>query len=154
MENTQVNLLDDALAKEMLQPTRRRKLLHWWIRIFIWIFMIMGCGTFPVLIIGLTGTHVSMSIYGLDTNNILSTEGLLITFFFFYKGIVAFLLWFEQGPAVILAIIDAIFGILVCCWVMIAAPTFSFRLELVALIPYLVTMIRIRKKWEAWIPLS
>ena len=154
MENTQVNLLDDALAKEMLQPARRRKLLHWWIRIFIWIFMIMGCATIPVLIIGLTGRHATMSLYGLETNDILSVEGLLITFFFFYKGIVAFLLWFEQGPAVILAIIDAILGILVCCWVMIAAPTFSFRLELVALIPYLVTMIRIRKKWEAWIPLS
>ena len=113
--------------------------------------MIFGCVSVPILIIGLTGAPVSIAIYGLETTRVLSIEGLLILFFFLSKGVVAFLLWFEQKPAVLLAIIDAILGILFCCWIMIFSPSFSFRLELVALIPYLAVMIRIRKRWEAWL---
>jgi hypothetical protein len=146
MENNPENLLDEY-AGERLQQVRRRKLLPVWIRIFVWIFMILGGLAIPVLIIGLTGTNVNLSLYGLETNEVTSAEGLLLLFLFLSKGILAALLWFERGPAVVLAIIDAALGILICTWVMFAAPAFAFRLELVALIPYLILMIRISKKW-------
>ena len=146
MENTPENLLDEY-AGEKLQQVRRRKLLPVWIRIFIWIFMILGVFTIPVLILGILGNNVSLSLYGLETNEVMSAQGLLLLFLFLYKGTVAALLWFEQGPAIVLAILDAALGILICIWVMFAAPKLTLRLELVALIPYLIMMIRIGKKW-------
>lgn len=146
MENTPENLLDE-FAGEKLQPVRRRKLLPVWVRIFVWMFMILGGFAIPVLVIGLMGMKADIALYGLETNDVTSAEGLLLVFLFLYKGIVAALLWFEQGPAVVLGILDAVLGILICTWVMFAAPRFSFRLELLALIPYLLVLIRINKKW-------
>lgn len=146
MQNTPENLLDEYSGEGQRQ-VRRRKLLPVWIRVFIWIFMVLGGIAIPILIVGLMGMNVSLALYGLETNEVTSGEGFLLLFLFLYKGIVAALLWFEQGPAVVLAILDAVLGILICTWVMFAAPRVSFRLELVALIPYLVAMIRLRKKW-------
>jgi len=146
MENSPQNLLDEY-AGEKLQQARRRKLLPVWIRIFVWIFTIMGGFAIPILIIGLMGTNVDLALYGLETNEVTSAEGLLLIALFLYKGIVAALLWFERGPAAVLGILDAVLGILICIWVMFAAPKLAFRLELVALIPYLIAMIRISKKW-------
>jgi hypothetical protein len=149
MENTQKNLLDE-FAGEKLQPIRRRKLLPMWIKIFTWIFIVFGVATVPVSIMGLTGNNVNLALYGLEATDLNSTEGLLILFLFFYKGLVAFLLWFEQKVAVTLGIIDASIGILICFWSMFAAHSVSFRLELVPLIPYLYKLIKIRKSWEDW----
>jgi hypothetical protein len=146
MENTPQNLLDEFVG-ERLQQVRRRKLLPVWIRVFVWIFMILGGFAIPVLIVGLMGMNVNLALYGLQTNEVTSGEGLLLCSLFLYKGIVAALLWFERGPAVVLGIVDAVLGILICIWVMFAAPKFAFRLELVALIPYLIVMITINKKW-------
>ena len=146
MENTPENLLDEY-AGDQMQQVRRRKLLPVWIKIFVWIFMILGGFAIPILIMGLLGTEVNLALYGLETKEVISAEGLLLLFLFLYKGIVAALLWFERGPAVVLGILDAVLGILICMWVMFAAPKLAFRLELVVLIPYLIVMIRISKKW-------
>jgi hypothetical protein len=151
MENVNHNLLDEFSA-EKLQPVRRRKIFPVWIKIFVWIFMIMGGCAVPVLIIGLFGTTIDLELYGLKATEATSVEGLLLLFLFIYKGVVAALLWFERGPAVAMAIIDAALGIMICTWVMFAGPHFAFRFELVALVPYLIVMFRIRKRWEAWIP--
>jgi hypothetical protein len=150
MKNTQVNLLDE-FSGEKLQPIRRRKLLPMWIKIFIWIFIVFAVATVPVSIMGFTGNNVNLSLYGLEGTDLNSTEGRLILFLFFYKGLVAFLLWFEQKVAVTLGIFDAILGILICLWVMFVAHSVNFRLELVLLIPYLYKLIKIRKSWEDWI---
>ena len=68
---------------------------------------------------------------------------------------VSFGLWTEKDWAVDLAIIDAILGIIACFFVIIILPSVSeseefvinFRLELVALIPYLIKMIKIKPEW-------
>jgi hypothetical protein len=147
MENPPVNLLDE-FSVENFPSERRRKLLPVWIKIFVWIFMIMGGITVPVLIIGLLGLKTSLALYGLETNEPASADGALLLFLFIYKGVVAAMLWFERRPAVTLAIFDAILGIVICLWVMIISRGFVFKLELLALVPYLVKMINLRKRWE------
>jgi len=55
-----------------------------------------------------------------------------------------------------LAIIDGIIGIAVCTFVMLVSPFltesnvihFNIRLELIALIPYLIKMKNIKRDWE------
>jgi hypothetical protein len=53
------------------------------------------------------------------------------------------------------AIADVILGILICLYMMTVSPVISeensfkivFRLELLLLIPYLIKVLKLRKKW-------
>lgn len=92
--------------------------------------------------------RIDLALYGLETTDVQSAEGLLLLFLFLFKGLVAFLLWFEQRVAVTVGILDAILGIGICTWVMFAGHATTFRLELVLLALYLYKLIKIRKGWE------
>ncbi|WP_426482608.1 hypothetical protein [Chryseobacterium sp. R2ACT005] len=135
--------------------TRRRNLLPVWIKIFLWIFLIGGAVSAILLIAGSLLTHVSLSIYGINANHPYSMTGLLISFLFLFKGIVAYGLWFEQKWAVQAAIVDAIIGIAVCLIMMAIIPftvptiSFTLRLELIPLYFYLMKMQNIKKTWES-----
>lgn len=135
--------------------TRRRNLLPVWIKIFLWIFLIGGAVSAILLIAGSLLTHVSLSIYGINANHPYSMTGLLISFLFLFKGIVAYGLWFEQKWAVQTAIVDAIIGIAVCLIMMAIIPftvptiSFTLRLELIPLYFYLMKMQNIKKTWES-----
>lgn len=147
---TETEILDSELspAKE-----RRRKLLPVWIKIFLWIFMIFGIIAPIGLILGIIGIDFNLALYGLETTNALSITGLLIILFFAIKGIVSFGLWTEKDWAINLAIVDAIIGIVACSIVMLVLPFisdnigFNVRLELIALIPYLIKMRKIKGDW-------
>ena len=56
----------------------RRKLLPWWIKIFCWIFMIMGVGAIGALIASPFIPSFQLSIYGFETSTPLSGIGLFI----------------------------------------------------------------------------
>ena len=133
---------------------RRRDLLPIWIKIFTWIFLIFGIISIITPILGLFLEKVDLSLYGLSTTSAFSPIGIAIVLLFLFKGIVAYGLWFEKKWAVQFAIIDAIIGIVVSSYVMIIQPfidgtrNFNIRLELVALIPYLMKMRKIQKQWE------
>lgn len=133
---------------------RRRDLLPIWIKIFTWIFLIFGIISIIIPILGLFLEKVDLSLYGLSTTSAFSPIGIAIVLLFLFKGIVAYGLWFEKKWAVQFAIIDAIIGIVVSSYVMIIQPfidgtrNFNIRLELVALIPYLMKMRKIQKQWE------
>ncbi|MGE8535084.1 MAG: hypothetical protein ACN6OJ_10925 [Chryseobacterium sp.] len=135
--------------------TRRRNLLPVWIKIFLWIFLIGGAVSAILLIAGSLLTHVSLSIYGINANHPYSMTGLLISFLFLFKGIVAYGLWFEQKWAVQAAIVDAIIGIAICLIMMAIIPftvptiSFTLRLELIPLYFYLMKMQNIKKTWES-----
>jgi hypothetical protein len=68
---------------------------------------------------------------------------------------VAYSLWTEKNRAISLGIVDALVGIVICLYSMAIAPfvnnqpnfIFNFRLELVALIPYLIKLRKIRPHW-------
>ena len=135
---------------------RRRSLLPVWMKVFIWFFMFAGAIAPFCIIAGLSGTTVQLSLYGLETTDAISLTGLLILALFFFKGIVAFCLWTEKKEAVTLGIVDAVLGIVICTYLMIIAPfvddspghVVNIRLELVALIPYLIKLSKIKSQWQ------
>lgn len=144
------SILDPLIEENIIE---RKKLLPVWIKVFTWIFMIAGPFVLLAFIIGLFSFHYSSSIYGLESNEPLSPVGLFIFFVFLLKGIVAYGLWTEKDWAVNLGIADAIVGIVACFAAMMIpalkkTSEFTFRLELLLLIPYLIKLFKIREKWQ------
>lgn len=134
---------------------RRRDLLPVWIKIFVWIFLVAG--TFFIVLLPFMGhfTRVNLAIYGFESNELLSPAGLCVSTIFLLKTVVAYGLWFEHAWGAWLAFIDGMLGCVICVLVMSLFPflsifeiKFSFRLELIALIPYTIKMFDIRNKWE------
>jgi hypothetical protein len=148
------NYLDEFLP-ETIVAVRRRKLLPVWMKIFIWIFLVIGVCSVPGFIAGLFGFSFSIAIYGFDTNEPTSTTGIFLLLIFLLKGMVAYALWFEKDWAINLGLFDAFLGIAVCIALMIFQLTrdglhFEFRLEILVLIPYLIKLYRIRKPWVTY----
>lgn len=143
----------DILADIQTEPGRRRKLLPWWMKIFVWIFIIFGAISPVALVFGIMGFQFNQSLYGLDTNDPVSPIGLVIFAVFTLKGIIAYGLWFEKSWAVQLGILDAILGFAICSFVMIypvitgTGSNFNFRLEIILLIPYLVFLVKSKQSW-------
>ena len=143
---------------------RRRKLLPWWIKIFIWIFLFLGAIALFVSFLELIGSPIDLwiagesAIYGMETYDRYSPLGILISLLILFKGFTAFAMWTEKDYAIKLGLIDAAVGIIVCVIMMIVQPIiafeegtilFNFRFELLLLIPYLLKCRKIRKPWEA-----
>ena len=149
----QENILDDVIP-EHSNLVRRRALLPWWMKVFIWIFIVMGGLSLPVLIAGLLGINTTLSLYGLESHHALSFIGLLLIGLFLLKGIVSYGLWAEEDWAINLGYVDAIAGIAICLFVMLGLryfyPTsgFTFRLELLLLVPYLIKLKQIHPEWD------
>lgn len=143
--NSEQHLLEDISVEE-LNKTRRRALLPIWIKIFTWIFMIMGTLAVPLFILGISGFKYEMALYGLETKSPASFQGIFLLVLFLYKGIVAYSLWFEWNRAIALGVIDAILGIVVCAISMYLFST--FRVEVVILLPYLVKLLKIKDGWQ------
>jgi magnesium-transporting ATPase (P-type) len=132
---------------------RRRQLLPWWIKICCWFFMLFGILGIICLLIGLFGFQPDLSLYGFETHNPYSITGLMIIGLGLLKGITSYALWFEKDFAVKVGIIDAIVGILICIvsmTMLLITPDakFTFRLELILLIPYLIKLVKIESKWK------
>ena len=145
-------LLDDTQIA--ITDVNRRTLLPLWIKIFTWIFLIMG-GFMPIaLILAIVGFDFELAIYGLETSSPRTLKGFAIMLLITLKGIVAFGLWTEKKWAISLGIIDAIIGIIICIAIMIIIPlteegfNINTRLELVALIPYLIKMKKLKTPWN------
>lgn len=149
-----MNNQQDLIADEInIEQVRRIQLIPLWIKIFAWIFLVFGAFAVIVFAIGIMGGSASLSLYGLSTNEPLSIIGIFITACFMLKGIVAFGLIKEKDWAIKLGIADAIIGIAACAFTIIYPfflneIQFTFRLELIALIPYLVKLLRIKTQWE------
>lgn len=153
MEQQEQLLLEPLLEHSLV---KRRTLLPVWIKVFVWIFMIMGAIVPLAFIFSLFGGTFQISLYGLESNTALNTIGAIALILFLLKGIAAFALWTEKEWAVDIAIVDAIIGIMVCLFVMIVYPvidnndgfTINLRLEVLLLIPYLMKMKKIRSLWR------
>lgn len=156
MENEE--LLDLNQEDQQSSLPRRRKLLPWWIRFFCWVFMIMGGITPFAIVLGILGFSFNISLYGIETNTPLSVAGMGLTALFILKGATAFGLWTEKDWAIKLGYVDAIIGILVCIVVTFIQPMFdtsngfmvsySFRFELLFLVPYLYKLSKISPQWK------
>ena len=134
---------------------RRRKLLPWWIKIFCWFFMFFGLMSLVCLILGFTNIKPALALYGFETNEPFSINGIIIISVGLLKGITAFALWFEKDFAIKIGKIDAIIGIVLCVISMLVLPflqdgfNITIRLELALLIPFLIKLNKIQKEWES-----
>jgi hypothetical protein len=153
MEENQGDILSDIVLQ--INNVKRKQLLPWWIKVFMWIFLVFGVFAPFGLILAIFGFDFQLSLYGLETNNPISIIGIIIMAIFLFKGITAYGFFREKDWAITLGIIDSISGIFICILVMIFPLTDktshgnnSFRLELVLLVPYLIKMIRIKSAWE------
>jgi hypothetical protein len=154
MQENLTDLLTDELIQENGIP--RKRILPLWIKIFMWIFLIIGAFAPIIFVLGLTGFNAQLALYGLETNEPLSLLGIIITALFIIKGITAFSLLKEKDWAIKIGILDAILGILICTLLMLypiinSDFKFSLRLELVALIPYLLKLLKIKTQWETFV---
>lgn len=149
-------MMQEQLVLEPLltRTVRRRALLPLWIKIFCWLFMIAGAFT-PITFIA--GLYFQMpyqaEILGLKSYDPFSVVNFIILGLFLLKGIAAFGLWAEKDWGIIVAVVDAIISIAVCCIVMLVLPAlqiapFTLRLELALLIPYLLKLQSIKPMWK------
>ena len=145
--NNQNDIFDERLLN--LQKDRR-KLLPWWMKAFIWIFLLFSAMIPIVLVFAFLGYNTTVSLYGIETNNALSTIGVLVITLYILKGVVSYGLWLGKKWAIDLGILDAIVGILSCFYVMYISSTmeFSFRLEVAFLIPYLIKLLNLKPLWS------
>jgi hypothetical protein len=154
MQETQQDLLVDELAEATRLP--RKKMLPLWIKIFAWIFLICGFFLPVVVILGLAGYSAQQSLYGLESKDPFSLTGIAITLLFTLKAITAFGLLKEKDWAIKLGMADGATGVVICVLLMLLPvvsrdATFSFRLELVALIPYFLKLQKIKTEWESFV---
>lgn len=155
MDNTESKILDEGFIKHE-DFKKRRSLLPWWIKTFIWIFLVLGLIAPIGLIFGLLGFQFQIALYGLGTTDPTSIDGLYLMGLFILKGITAFGLWTEKDWAITLGQIDAILGIIICAFMMMIYPFFSnqtgfhlnIRLELLLLIPFLLKLGNIKSDWN------
>lgn len=154
MPGNQTDLLTDEILELNLIP--RKKLLPLWIKIFAWIFLIFSAFAPVMIVFGILGYRTQLALYGLETNQPLSVIGITIISLFIIKGITAFGLLKEKYWAIKLGIVDAIIGITICTAMMFypiinSEAAFSLRLELIALIPYLLKFQKIKNEWENYV---
>jgi len=152
MQETQEDILTDIVLQ--INNVKRKQLLPWWIKLFMWIFLLAGVSVPFGIIFGIFGYRFSMALYGLATNEFLSVVGITIASIFLLKGIVSYGLLMEKDWAIKLGILDASLGILICMLVMVYSLLkfrggyISFRIELLLLIPYLIRLFKIKPAWE------
>ena len=155
----QTDLLDGDLLR--LNIKARKKLVPLWVKIFCWIFIVFSILVPVAIVFAVVGSNFNISLYSLETNDSFSITGICLLLLYLFKGIVAYFILQEKDLAVKLAIIDAVAGILICVLMMILPNillqgnmNFSFRLEILFLIPYLVKMIKIKPEWEGNVQLQ
>ena len=141
-------------------PVDRRTLLPVWIKIFTWLFMIMGA-VIPIgLVSALLGFEFNLMFYGLKTNQPFSLMGGFLMLLIFYKGVTAFFLWTRKNVAIVLGEIDAVIGMGICMFMMLVFPFindesgfhFYIRGELFLLVPYYIKLRQIKQAWKYGMP--
>ena len=154
MQETQTDLLTNELIQ--INGIPRKELLPLWIKIFAWIFLIFSALAPVMIVFGILGYKAQLALYGLETNEPFSIIGIIVISLFIIKGITAFGLLKEKYWAIKMGIADAIIGIIICTFFMLypiinSDANFSLRLELVALIPYLLRLMKIKSEWESFV---
>ena len=141
----------DILTEEIAAMHLRRSLLPLWIKIFIWLFMVIGALGPVGFAAGIMLGDFRVAIFGFDTTEPLSFEALLVLGIFIYNGIIAYRLWTEKKDAVDIALYGAYLSVALCIASMVIAVIdggFSIRLELVLLFLYITKLKRIKELWS------
>ncbi len=146
---------EDLLTDDYLDQTKSRKeLLPWWIKVFMWIFLVLGVFVVGIAFASIFEFSTVLSLYGFSTTEIWSPVGILLLFVFILKAVTSYGLIAKKSWAIKLGITDAGLGIFLCLFVIVYTIAtkgfnFSMRLELLFLVPYLLRLLRIRVEWES-----
>lgn len=139
----------------------RQSLLPWWMKFFIWIFMIVGIFSAVSIAFKMVGITLyfgypmddTSSIYGLESSDIFSPLGLLINLLILFKGVTSYGMWMGKDWAMNYASVDAVLGLVVCIFSLVFLPfvdagSINLRLEILLLIPYLIKCLKLRAEWK------
>ena len=143
---------DDIILDEVEPKIRRRALLPWWMKGFIWLIFLFTA-VIPIAVYNaVVGNNFDLSIYGLESSKLVSGMSVVIIALYLLKAVAAFSLWTEQDRAISIAIADGIVGIVASLFTMFLLPTlgpyqFSFRIELLLSIIYLKHILEIKTVW-------
>lgn len=145
----------------MITYQRRKDLLPFWMNFFIWAFLFLAaCAALIYTIYLFTGIffgYKGASLYGMEAPEVLSPLGIFITVLLLFKVFIAFSMKTEKKWAIDLAILDAVFGIVICIYMMFVEPLvykdgghyeFNLRFELLFIVPYLIKCIKINQTWK------
>jgi len=149
MEQEHLNQFDEFEA----QPFFRRNLLPLWMKIFCWIFIVLGVFSILSFICGLFGNSAGIEFYGLSTDAPLSFTSLIVTIILTFKGFTAYSLWYEKDNAINLVKFDSAGGIIICIATMIITPVIhkgplTFRFEILFLLAYYTKTRKIEYAWH------
>ncbi len=116
----------------------------------MFIFGVLGVFSFLDVIGPPFGFPVNTSLYGLEGPAAGTVAGMACSVLFLLKGVVAYGLWWEKDWAVQPGVFNALLGIIICAAITFVplfvhpGNGFTFRLELPALVPYLVRLHQIK----------
>ena len=134
--------IDAVLPRKALVPT--------WIKVFGWIFVVMG-GLMPIMVIFsiATDTPISLALFGLRYNGPgLNGWALFLAGLYMFLAITAFGLLFEKDWGLDACIANGIIGACVCIYAMILTGPSNIRLELLIQLFYLRRLFIIRPQWR------
>lgn len=141
-------LIDAGFNETVNVRKQRWSLVPLWMKVFTWIFMILGPFALIVGLIGLFSPplNFTMSFYGFNSTVNTPLLTVVLSCLFLLKAAVSFGLWRGKKWAMKMAIVDAAIGIVVCLFSMFVLTDlstfyvvrFDLRVELIFLIPYLI----------------
>jgi hypothetical protein len=131
----------------------RKALLPRWVKVFSWIFLVVGCFV-PLVVIGnIMGMATSLALFGLESNTAFLIDGAIVCLIFAYSGIVAYGLLWGKDWAPSAALILGILELLVCVYstiINLLQANVTIRFELILIFPFLFAMDTLRKKWNKY----
>ncbi|HEX8725126.1 MAG TPA: hypothetical protein VF737_07065 [Gemmatimonadaceae bacterium] len=128
----------------------RRRLLPIWIKAFSWIFLIGGGAAPAVVLVGLLGGRpVFFELFGFAyRGNVLDPEALLLALLVTGSGLTAYGLLWGRSWGQFAAVMTGWFGLALCIASVFVSPGVRIPLEPLLLIPFLVTMHRLKTAWK------
>jgi hypothetical protein len=130
----------------------RKKLIPIWIKVFGWIFMVMGT-VIPLLAIGaaVMGQPVSYEIFGLQyRGSPFHPRALIISAIFLSLAVSAYGLLFGKPWGLNACLVTGYGGVAVCLGTTvysISQGSFNLRLEPLVHVPYLMKLHKIKPLW-------
>lgn len=130
----------------------RRKLVPRWIKIFGWIFMVMGIAIFVLPIAAPLGKPATYEIFGLHHQGApFDPMALTISAIILSLAASAYGLLFGRSWGLTACLVTGYVGVAICLGTMAHSVTsqgsLAIRLELLLQIPYLVKLHKIRPLW-------
>jgi uncharacterized membrane protein len=141
----------DRLGQDVT-PITRKRLVPLWIKIFGWIFMLMGVAV-PIIAIAATvmGEPASYEIFGLQYRGTpFHPMALLISTIIWSLAVSAYGLLFGKSWGLQACLVTGYMGVAICIGTTVYAITqgsLMLRLELLLQIPYLIKLHKIQSQW-------